>query len=211
MRTHVKTVLLIMALAGSAIPAFASQVLLNVPAASLSFTSYLDIGGGAAFIQDETPMQADLSFGLQLSPWFSLGAFVAINPLSNFEHADLGLSIADTEAAFALMSGTEFLFTASSDGLVQPFVRLALGGISVGHLENTDGIEGYDSSRADRSLFASLSVGLKMHITHHTALLLRTGWRFAGHAKTMGIQAHGLSGPELCLSVRTVWKNDINR
>ncbi len=98
--------------------------------------------GGEAFIEDEMAILLDVSYGFRLSPSLSLGAFIAVNPLSNFAHADLGLSIANTDAAYAMMSGMEMLFTFSPDSLVHPIMRLAVGGISVGYLEDVDGKEG---------------------------------------------------------------------
>lgn len=205
-----KTALMVLVIVFYGSLAFASQTMLVARPASFSFVSYLNAGGGTAFIQDEWPLQAEFSYGLQLSPWFSLGGFVCANPLSNFEHADLGVSIANTEEAFALMSGTEFIFTAYPDKRIHPFLRLALGGITVGYLEDVDADEGYDRAQASRSSFASLAVGLELDLTKYTMLALRGGWRFAGHAETMGIEKHGLSGLEVCLSVKTVWRNTIN-
>lgn len=190
---------------------FGSQSVFQSPGLSYSFVSYLSVGGGTAFIQDEKPLVVDASYGFQLSPWFSLGAFVSTIPLSNFDHADLGLSIADTQAAFALSSGTELLFTISSDRMVHPIIRLAVGGINVGYLEDIDDREGYDVAHSRRSTFASVSAGLELNLTKHTCLAVRGGWRFAAHDDTMGIQKYGLSGPEVTLHLRTVFKTDINK
>ena len=205
-----KTALMVLVIVFYGSLAFASHTMLDARPASFSFVSYLNAGGGTAFIQDEWPLQAEFSYGLQLSPWFSLGGFVCANPLSNFEHADLGVSIANTEAAFALMSGTEFIFTAYPDKRIHPFLRLALGGITVGYLENVDADEGYDKTQASRSTFASFAVGLELDLTKYTKLALRGGWRFAGHGETMGIEAYGLGGLEVCLSIKTVWRNTIS-
>lgn len=208
---ELKIVLLVLVFVVSSSYVFASQTVFDDPVPSCSFVSYLNVGGGEVFIQDEKALLVDLSYGFQLSPWFSLGAFIAVNPLSNFAHADLGLSIADTDAAFALMSGMELLFTLSPDNLIHPNMRLALGGISVGYLEDTDDKEGYDVASASRSTFASISAGLELNITTHMRLALRGGWRFAANEETMGIEKYGLSGPEISLSLRTVWETDINK
>ncbi len=205
-----KTALMVLVIVFYGSLAFASQTMLDARPASFSFVSYLNAGGGTAFIQDEWPLQVECSYGFQLSPWFSFGGFVSVNPLSNFEHADLGLAIANTEAAFALMSGSEFIFTAYPNKHIHPFLRLAVGGITVGYLEDVDANEGYDRAHATRSTFASLAVGLELSATKYTKLALRGGWRFSGHAETMGIEKHGLSGLEICLSVKTVWRNTIS-
>ena len=190
---------------------FASQTVVDAPASSFSFVNYVNVGGGAAFIQEENPVLLDLSYGFELAPWFSLGTFIAVNPLSSFAHADMGVSIANTEAAFALMSGMELLFTPASERMIHPILRMAVGGVSVGHLKDIDGNEGYDVVSASRSTFASLSAGLELNITNCVRLALRGGWRFAGHGETMGIDKYGLSGPEVSLSLRTVWRTEISK
>ncbi len=189
---------------------FASQTVLDVPTPSCSFASYLNVGGGKAVIKDEKSPLVELSYGFQISPWISLGAFIAANPLSNFVHANLGVAIAQTEAAFALMSGTELVFTPSSDNLIHPIIRLAIGGVSVGYLEDIDDEEGYDIATTNRYTFASFSAGLELNIMTHLRLALRGGWRFAANEKTMGIEKYGLSGLEVSLSLRTVWQTRIN-
>jgi len=205
-----KICLLVLVLVCSGSFAFASQPGVDAPASSFSFVSYLHVGGGAAFIQEENPALVELSYGFELAPWFSLGAFVAVNPLSSFAHANLGVPIVNTEAAFALMSGMELLFTFVSDKMIHPIMRLAVGGVSVGHLKDIDGNEGYDVVSASRSTFASLSAGVELNITTCMRLVLRGGWRFAGHEETMGIDKYGLSGPEVSLSLRTVWRTNIS-
>ncbi len=206
-----KNSMLVLVLVCSGSFAFASQPVVDAPASSFSFVSYLHVGGGAAFIPDENPVLLDLSYGFELSPWLSLGAFVAVNPLSDFAHANLGVSIANTEAAFALMSGMEVLFTPASERMIHPLVRLAVGGISVGHMEDIDGTEGYDVASSSRSTFASLSAGVELNITSCVRLALHGGWRFAGHEETMGIEKYGLSGPVVSLSLRTVWRTDLSK
>jgi hypothetical protein len=84
-------------------------------------------------------------------------------------------------------------------------MRLAVGGISIGYLEDIDGEEGYDVSSTIRSTFASITAGLELNITSSTRIALRGGWRFAAHGETMGIEAYGLGGPEISLSLRTIW------
>ncbi|MBN2876199.1 MAG: hypothetical protein JXL85_00955 [Bacilli bacterium] len=207
----IKIVLLALVMLSTSSFVFASQTVLDVADPSCSFVNYLNVGGGEALIEDDMSFLIDMSYGFQISPRFSIGAFIAVNPLSNFEHANLGISIADTEAAFALMSGMELLFTFSSDSLIHPFMRLAIGGISVGYLEDADDKEGYDGATADRSTFASISAGLELNITKRTRLALRGGWRFAAHEETMGIEEYGLGGPEVSLTLRTFWKMDINK
>lgn len=208
---QLKICLLILVIVSGGSIVFASQQGLDDSALSCSFVSYLNVGGGEAFIQDESPLLIDLSYGFHITPWLSLGAFIAVNPLSNFEHADLEVDIADTEAAFALMSGMEMVCSFSSHTVIHPMMRLALGGINVGYLENVDGTEGYDEASSNRATFASISAGLEVNLTTSMRLVVRGGWRFAAHKETMGIEKYGLSGPEVSVSLRTVWRTEIGK
>ena len=108
------------------------------------------------------------------------------------------------------MSGTELVFSPSSDNLIHPIIRLAIGGVPVGYLEDIDDEEGYDIATTNRYTFASFSAGLELNIMTHLRLALRGGWRFAAHEETMGIEKYGLSGLEVSLSLRTVWQTRIN-
>lgn len=211
MSKKMKTGLLILVIVSGGSIVCASQPDLEGHSPSFSFVSYLNVGGGEAFIQDESPVLIDVSYGLHIAPWLSLGAFIAVNPLSDFEHADLEVGIADRPAAFALMSGMEVLCSFSNDTLIHPMMRLALGGVTVGNLEDIDGEEGYDVASSIRASFASISAGLELNLTNSMRLVLRGGWRFANHGKTMGIEKHGLGGPEISVSLRTVWKTEIGK
>ncbi|MFA6732931.1 MAG: hypothetical protein WCS07_09355, partial [Sphaerochaeta sp.] len=63
-----KICLLVLVLVCSGSFAFASQPGVDAPASSFSFVSYLHVGGGAAFIQEENPALVELSYGFELAP-----------------------------------------------------------------------------------------------------------------------------------------------
>lgn len=170
-----------------------------------SITTYAGIGGGASMPAGDTVPLMEVSSGFQFAPWIAVGGFVAVNPLSNFEHADLGLTVADTDAAYALMSGTEVLLTPWARNLVHPLFRLSLGGVSVGRLADTDGKEGYDTATEERFFFASVAAGAELNLTPHLRVGLRGGWRFAANTELLGIDEGDLSGPEAALTLRLLW------
>ncbi len=170
-------------------------------------TSYAGIGGGASFLSGGTVPLLEASAGFYITNWLSIGAFAAVNPLSDFEHARLGLSAASVDAAYAVMSGTEILATPFHDKIVHPLFRLSIGGITAGCLVQEGDEEEYSGSREERFFFASVSAGAELNLSKHIRVALRGGWRFAGNCEILGIKEGGLSGPEIALSCRLVWKS----
>ena len=187
-----------------------TEVTMNGEPPTFSFISYVSLGGGSSFIDDEKLPYAEVSSGFQLAPWIGIGFFCAGNPLSNFEHANFGIHLADKQASYALMSGTELLFTPQAERKIHPLLRLAVGGVNVGYLVDLDGEEGYEQAKDNRYFYASISTGVEMNLTEHLRLSLRTGWRFVGNDYTLGLQEGDLSGPECTLSIRTLWKTALD-
>ncbi|QQO08841.1 hypothetical protein [Breznakiella homolactica] len=167
---------------------------------------YAGLGGGIAVPGKHVIPLAEASAGIQITPWLGIGAFCGINPLSDFEHAKLGISVADTPGAYGFMSGMEIIFMPLAARTVHPFIRAALGGITVGWLSDDDGKEGYDTAHEERFFFASLSAGAEVNLSRHFRLYLRGGYRFAGNSTIMGIGNGGLSGAEAALGLRFLWK-----
>ncbi len=173
---------------------------------SFSITTYAGLGAGVSVPSGDAVPLLEASSGFQFAPWIAVGGFGAVNPLSDFEDADLGLSTADTEAAYAYMSGTEILLTPWAHKVIHPLVRATVGGVTAGYLVEMDDEEGYDAAVEERFFFASLSAGAEINLSRHLRLGLRGGWRFAGNDKIMGISAGGLSGPEAALTLRVLWR-----
>ncbi|MDR1748742.1 MAG: hypothetical protein LBR47_06765 [Spirochaetaceae bacterium] len=155
-------------------------------------TSYVGIGGGASFPSGGAVPLLEVSAGFYITNWLSIGAFAAVNPLSDFGHARLGLSVASAEAAYAVMSGMEILVTPLHDKIVHPLFRLSIGGITAGYLIKDGEEEGYSRPREERFFFASVSAGAELNLSKHTRIALRGGWRFAGNCETIGIKEGGL-------------------
>jgi hypothetical protein len=49
-----------------------------------------------------------------------------------------------------------------------------------------------------------------MNLSRHLRLTLRGGWRFAANEETLVIAEGGLSGPELALTLRALWRTVID-
>jgi len=187
------------------------QTLTGASLPRIGFTSYAGIGGGAgATLNGEVFPMAGVSSGIQFKPWLALGGYLSAAPLSNFDHADFGLSIADQENGYFLASGAELLITPFSDKMIHPMFRMAIGGISVGYLEDNDGIEGMDSAVQERFFHAALSAGAELNFTRHTNLYFRAGGRFSGNTGIVGLGNGELSGFEAEIGMRFFWKTLID-
>jgi hypothetical protein len=177
----------------------------------IEFISWAGFAGGTgATINNELFPLAEVSAGIQLKPWFALGAFTSVAPLANFDHAAFGLSIADRDNSYYLAGGTEFLFTPFSENVIHPLFRIAIGGVSIGYLEDNDAVEGFDSNSYERFFFAALSVGMEMNFTRHTSLFARGGARFSGNSEIMGIGKGELSGIEAVIGMRFFWNTVVD-
>jgi hypothetical protein len=187
-----------------------ADVIISAHLPHIEFVSYAGIGGGAIFAEGSAAPLFETSAGLQFTPWLALGGFWSVAPLSDFDHGRLGVSISDVEASYAIMSGTEILITPFAAKVVHPLFRVALGGVTVGHLENIDEKEGYDTATDDRFFLASVAAGAEFNLSRHLRLALRGGWRVAANEEMLGIEEGGLSGPEIALTLRALWRTVID-
>jgi len=194
-----------------------AQTLLGGKGARLEFTSYAGFGGGLGLSQDRAESSKggffpllNASAGIELKPWLALGAYSSAAPLSALEHADLGTRIADTENAFMHAGGTEVLLMPWAASVLHPVVRLSFGGVTVGYMEDADGEEGFDHAVTDRWFHATASAGAELNLGRHLRLWGLAGYRFVGNKETMGIPAGGLSGFEVSLGLRYLWRTVID-
>lgn len=206
-RRTVWTILLLSTLSSWAV---AEDTVWKVPLEPFQWTCYADVGGGVGFVSSHAVPVLDSSVGFSFHEWWTVGGFVSAVPLSNYGHVNLGLSVANREAAFGLSSGTELWFTPWREALIHPLIGLRLGGISSGWLIDADGKEGYEGSTGDRATFASVHAGTEVNLTSHFRLLVRGGWKFSGNQEFLGISKGALGGPELVVGIRTVWKTLID-
>lgn len=176
----------------------------------IEFVSYAGLGGGALFAEGSGAPVIEMSAGIQFTPTIALGGFLSAAPLSDFDHAHFETDIADEDAAYALMSGTELLITPFAAKAIHPVVRVALGGTTIGVLKDIDQEEGYDTATEKRFFFASIGTGAEFNLSRHLRLTLRGGWRFVANDEMLGISDRALSGPELALTLRTLWRTVID-
>jgi hypothetical protein len=166
---------------------------------------YLEAGGGTAGIEGDLLPTASVHTGIQLGSSVAVGAYTKLTLLSDFEHTEFGLSTADVEAAFSLATGTELTFTPFSGQRLHPLVRLSVGGITTGYLENTDGEEGYETAHVQRFFHAAAHVGGELAVTRAFRVTVQGGWSFAGNTETMGISTGELGGFEVVIATRILW------
>jgi hypothetical protein len=187
-----------------------ADVILSFHLPHIEFVSYAGLGGGALFAESSGAPIIETSVGIQFTPAIALGGFFSAAPLSDFNHAHFGVAIADVEAAYTLMSGTELLITPFAAKAIHPVVRVTLGGATVGFLKDIDDEEGYDTATEERFFFASIGTGAEINLSRHLRLMFRGGWRFVANDELVGIGEGALSGPELALTLRTLWRTVID-
>ncbi|MDX9959281.1 MAG: hypothetical protein RBT68_12645 [Spirochaetia bacterium] len=194
-----------------------ARTLLEGKGLNLEFTSYAGFGSGLGLSQDQATSASGglfpvltASSGIELTPWLAIGAYTQGVPLSAWEHADPGTRIADIENAFMYTGGSEVLLMPRASSVVHPVVRLRLGGATVGHLEDTDGEEGFDQAVTDRWFHAAASAGAELNLSRHLRVWGLAGYRFVGNKETMGIPAGGLSGFEASLGLRCLWRTVVD-
>lgn len=187
--------------------------------ARFEIVSYALVGGavhtatGAA--EDDGVLGApfpagELGGGFQITKWLAVGGFFSAAPLSDFDHARFGITVADRDNAYAVSTGTELLFTPFSDCVVHPMLRVAIGGTSFGYAEDQDGIEGFESVVESRVFFAAVGGGVEVNVSRHLRAFARVGWRYVNNEVALGIGAVGLSGLESVVGVRVLWRTVVD-
>ncbi len=177
----------------------------------LEFVSYMgvDAGGGFTVAGKGYPVAAAFS-GIQLKPWLAVGGETSAFPLSEFDDFPFPVSIADRDNAYALSSGLEILLTPGYDKIVHPLLRAALGGVSVGYLEDQDGKEGLEASIDENFLYVSLAAGPELNLSRHARLYLLASGRFIANEGVLGIPDGEASGFDVRLGFRFFWRTVID-
>ena len=171
----------------------------------IEFTSYLGLGGGAGLVKESALPSLYLASGFQFAPWISAGAFVNLQSLSYFA------KLVPESEAFAAAYGSELILTPWAEALMHPYLRAAIGGISLGYVDQSVTLPG--SKRHPyvelKSFSAALSGGAELNLAPNWRLAAWAGWRFTDGADLMGLKDKDMSGPEggvlLRLVFNTVW------
>lgn len=177
----------------------------------VEFGSYASLGGGAAWTTDGVfyPVIADASSGFQLRPWLALGAYCSVSQLSDISDLSFGTPVVSFPGAFALATGSELIITPWAERIVHPYLRLSIGGRSVGELVDTDGKEGFETVSMKRYFNAGAAAGAEVNLSEHVRLYGRAGVQYTNNDRLGGISAGKLSGVELCIGGRFIWRTGI--
>ncbi len=177
----------------------------------LDFVAYAGIGAGVSGAAGEIVPRLDLNSGIQFTPWLGIGAFYSISPLSDFAHADFGISVANVPNAFNASSGMEILMMPWPKSVIHPLFKFSIGGTTVGYGIDLDGEEHtFEQIMQERYFSASAAGGLEFSLGKHFRLSGTAGWRFIGNCEYLGIGAGHLSGFEVSISSRLVWRTVID-
>ena len=177
----------------------------------LDFVAYAGFGVGISSPAGEIVPRLDFSSGIQFTPWLGIGAFALVSPLSEFDHADFGISVANVPNAFNFASGLEILITPWSQRTLHPLFRCSVGGMSAGYGIDLDGDpHSLEQIVQQRFFSSSVSGGLELTLGRHFRINGSAGWRFVGNCEYLGIGPGRLSGFEAAISTRLVWHTVID-
>lgn len=176
----------------------------------ISFSFYGAIGGGAGFVDRGVfPHVIDASAGIAFFPWLSVGGFTEYSLLSDFDHASLGLSVADEKNSGAIASGTEIILAPWAGNIVHPWVRVRFGGQTLGYLIDADDEEGFESSISSRGFYAAVAAGPELNLTRHTQAFAWGGWHFSANPELAGISKNGMTGFDAGFGVRFTFASTV--
>ncbi len=168
----------------------------------ISFSFYGSLGGGAGFSESGAyPHALDISAGIAFLPWLSIGGFTEYSILSDFEHAHMGLSLANQKNAGAVASGTEVIFRPWPKAIIHPWIRVRVGGQTLGYLVDSDGKEGFETAVSSRGFYAAAATGPELTLTRHTRVLAWGGWHYSANSELAGIPKNAMSGFDAGLGV----------
>ena len=177
---------------------------------NMNFTLYSGVSMAAGYtLEGNAYPQISTASGVRLLPWLAVGAFLQGAPLSDIAEWNNGISIAESDNSYMLMSGTEVIFTPFAKAVVHPFFRLTIGGITTGYLENTDDDEDMERSVEKRDFFASLGVGAEANLSTHIKLYFMAGGKVATNREWNGLTEGSLSGAEASVGMRIQWGSAI--
>ena len=176
----------------------------------LDFSAYAGAGGSVLLVEEEAVPAVDLRTGILIKPWLGLGAYFFLAPLSSFEHADLGVSVADRRNAYMFRSGMEILLVPFQEKRLHPIFSLRAGGITAGYGVDLDGnSDTLEAVEEQRFFAAGATGGFEFNICRHYRITGVIGYSLAANEELMGIGAGNLSGLTAGLGLRTVWRTQI--
>jgi hypothetical protein len=165
------------------------------------FTSYVGAGGGGSLIGDAFAPHFRFEAGWQITPWFGVASFGAVEPLHDIT------DIVPQEDAYARRYGSAFSFTPYSRSRFHPLLRISLGGMGIGYVDKSvatpdDETEYY---REKLHFAAGAEGGVEMNLAAHFKAVARAGWKFVD-ADYLGLDAGDFSRPDVGLEIKASWR-----
>lgn len=165
------------------------------------FTSYVGGGAGGSLIGDTFAPHFRFETGWQITPWFGVASFAAVEPLHDITE------IVPQEDAYARRYGSSFSFTPYSRNRFHPLLRISLGGMGIGYTDKSvptpdDETEFY---REKMHFAAGAEVGAEMNLSTHFKAVARAGWKYVD-ADYLGLDAGDFSRPDLGLEIKASWR-----
>lgn len=164
-------------------------IALSQAGASAAWEPYLGFAKGQAEIEDQNHRFYELSIGTPLGSRVSVETFLLAQPITE--------ELTAQQNVFALMSGVRTSITLFSDATINPMVQASMGQMILGKVEET---ESYPS--LSWHFYSSIAAGFELNFFDSFQILTLSGYRFAPHEATLGMQANILSGPFNSISFR---------
>ncbi len=157
--------------------------------ASVTWEPYLGFGKGKAEINDQKYRFYEVSLGTPLSSRVCVETYLVVQPLAQ--------ELTAQENSFALMSGMRTSLTLFADATFNPMVQASMGQMVLGTVEES---EAYPDLAWH--FYSSIATGFELNMFDSFQVILLSGYRFAPHESTLGMQANALSSPFNSISFR---------
>ena len=149
---------------------------------------YLGFGKGDARINSEKAPFLELSVGTKLSNRAAVEGFVLTQAISDFPGTSFDLSITETDAVFAVMTGLNASLRLFSEAAFNPMVQAGIGNMVIVNMEEED-----EKPILNSYFYSSVATGIEVGIFKAVDITILSGYRFAPHQEVAGIPRYALS------------------
>ena len=158
--------------------------------ATPSNSAYIGFGKGNARINTEKAPFLELVVGTKLSNRVAVEGFVNAQAISDFPGTSFDLSITETDAVFAVMSGMNASLRLFSQAGFNPIVQAGIGNMVIVNMEDED-----EKPILNSYFYSSIATGIEVQIFKSVDIVFLSGYRFAPHKEVAGIPSYALSSP----------------
>lgn len=158
--------------------------------ASPSNNAYIGFGKGDARINAEKAPFLELVVGTKLSNRTAVEGFVITQAVSDFPGTSFDLSITETDAVFAVMTGLNASLRLFSEAAFNPMIQAGIGNMVIVNMEDED-----KDPILHSYFYSSLATGIELQIFKSVDIAILSGYRFAPHQSVAGIDRYALSSP----------------